>query len=141
MKAQTKSYWFISMLVILGITIIIFLKEFQLITSTILSLIAKTSSDVVSSQLSNLITTSGAAPYEVEITYIPSKSALYDVSITSRELTVKSKSRAAYLLKLPSTHPFATNVSNAEYTDVNTFKIEKKVVKGGIAYEFFAQKT
>ena len=141
MKAQTKTYWFIGMLVVIAITVIIFLKEFQAITSVITNLVARTSSDVVSSQLSNLMTISGAAPYQIEINYTPSKSVLYDVSLSSRELNIKSKYKASYLVKLPSIHPVAIDLPDASYTDVNTFKVKKTVINGESVYEFIAQKS
>lgn len=140
MKGQTKVYWLIGLLAIILITVIIFLKEFQMIFNEILNIVGKTSSDIVSRQLSNLITISGAAPNSIEIVYTPSKSILYDVTVKSRILTIKQKSGPEYLIRLSASHPFAVDLPDKTYEDVNTFKVVKKVVNGGSVYELYAIK-
>lgn len=141
MRGQTKIYWLIGMLAVILITVILFLKEFQVIVTNTLNVLGKTSSDVVCSQLSNLITISGAAPYEIEINYIPSKAVSYNTTIESRVLTVKLNSQATYLIKLSAFHSFAVNLPDLKYTNVNSFKIEKKIVDGEAKYGFYAAKA
>lgn len=87
-------------------------------------------------QLSNLITISGSAPYQAEINYNLPEGSTCDAVIKSRYLTITLKNEN----KDTDTQPFAVNLHDKEYDDVNYFTIDKKMVEGESNYEFSASK-
>lgn len=107
--------------------------------STIVELFAKTSAENVARQLSALITTSAASPYEIKIDYIPSKDVTYKVSVFSRNLKIMPRFKVGYAEKGSSTQAFAINLANYEEENINHFHIEKKR-DGEIDYVFYAKR-
>jgi hypothetical protein len=128
---------------VLGVTVLVMVfvsQIFPTIFSTIIESFSKSSAENVARQLSNLITVSGSAPYEVEIIYAPAKDVLYDIFIGSRAMGVMPKFKAAYAEKSSSIQPFAVNLPDSQHSDVNSFLIKKDFSNGESRYVFNAKK-
>ena len=140
MKASITVTDMIGVLGVVVIVIVFVTQIFPTILSTIIESFSKSSAENVARQLSNLITVSGSAPHRVEITYAPEKNILYDIFIGSRALGAVPKIKVAYAEKASSIQPFAVNLSDDEYVDVNSFLIKKDFFGGESTYAFYAKK-
>jgi hypothetical protein len=107
--------------------------------STIIELFSKTSAENVARQLAGLITISGAAPYKIDIEYLPSRDVSYSFEIKNRNIIIKPEFKVSYAEKASSTQPFAVDLVEYGQEGVNHFFINKKF-DGESSYEFKAKK-
>jgi len=136
MKAQTKIYWTLAALLVVGITVLVFVEVFPRVTQVILQIVSSSSGEIVSHQLSNLLTISAAAPYKINITYQPSKETTYTITGSGKFLEVKSQFKGKEFVQTREVQPYATPFKDFSYSDVNFFQIMKE----GDNYAFFARK-
>lgn len=128
----------IGMLAMVILLVVFIAQIIPQILSVIIDNFSKTSGEHVARQLSNLITISGSAAYKAELNYIPSKDVVYKVFISSRTLKVTPKFTVAYADKSSSIQPFAVDLEDQDYVDVNSFIIRKEFVDGESEYGFSA---
>jgi hypothetical protein len=107
--------------------------------STIIELFSKTSAENVARQLAGFITISGAAPYKINIEYLPSRDVSYSFEIKNRNIIIKPEFKVSYAEKASSTQPFAVDLVEYGQEGVNHFFINKKF-DGESSYEFKAKK-
>lgn len=140
MKASIAIADTIGVIGVIGIVIFSLTQILPSLLDLIIQTFSKASAENVARQLSNLITVSGAGTHEVEINYMPLKSALYDVSIVSRTIKVVPKFTASYAEKASSTQKFAVGLSDRAFYEANSFLIKKGFSNGESTYEFNAEK-
>jgi hypothetical protein len=130
----------IGLLAVIIITILFFSQIFPTIFSFIIEQFSEASAENVARQLSNLITISGAAPYKTEINYTPTNKFVYKASIQTKYLTIVPKFDVSYAEKSSSTQPFAVDLADHEFNDVNSFNVRKYLFEGESKYDIFASK-
>ena len=136
MKGQTKIYWTIGAFLVIIVTVLVFVEVFPRLTSIVIQIASSSSGEVVSHQLSNLLTVSAAAPYKITITYTPTKEGSYEVISSKKFLTVKSQFKGEEFVQTQEAQPYAAPFEDFSYSDVNSFHI----IKEGDNYVFIAKK-
>jgi len=139
MRAQLFIKWFLSVFIISLLTLMILATIFPKAFDLVMEFLSQASSDIVSNQLSALITVSGAAPNYIRIDYSPTDKITYSVSSSNRRLTVKPNYNSPFLKSLESQTLYAVNLTDFSYSNVNDFIIEKKNENGKSVYSFFAR--
>jgi hypothetical protein len=129
---------------IFAVILAVFLFFFQIfpkILEMIVDFFSKTSADAVARQLAAFITVSGASPYKITITYMPTKEITYGIYSSNRLLLVSPNYQVSYAEKKFSAQPYGTPPDNFGFPNVNTFIITKTFSEGGSNYVFRAKKT
>ncbi|MCX8191020.1 MAG: hypothetical protein N3D78_02455 [Candidatus Aenigmarchaeota archaeon] len=126
MKGQIFIKWFLAIFIISILTLLILSTIFPRLFELIIEFLSQASSDVVASQLSALISTSGSATSYIEIEYSPTKHITYDVSSVNRRLTVIPRYEMSFLKNLKAERLYPVNLTDFEYKNVNIFKIKKE---------------
>jgi len=133
MKGQTKIYWTIGAFLVIIVDILVFVEIFPRLSELILQLFSSSSGEIVSHQLSNLLTVSAVAPYKINISYTPSKETTYVVSGSKKFLEVKSQFKGKEFVQTREAQPYATPFKDFSYSGVNCFEIIKEVNNYGFA--------
>jgi hypothetical protein len=135
-----KGISLIGIIVVILATVALFLWVSKEIFNFIINTFSQASGENVARQLSNFMTVSGAS-YACKITYIPTREATYNIQIKSRILKASPIFNVPYAEKTSGIHPFATNFTDYQIKDVNSFMIIKRMVSGEAKYEFSAKKV
>lgn len=129
---------FLGTILIIFLTLVVVAAMLPKLLDMIAESFALTSAESVSRQLSNLITISGASTDQIKINYAV-ENVKYDVSISTRVLTMTPKYNVQYAEAKQGIQPFAIPLPDSFYGDVNSFTITKKLVEGESQYDFGAQ--